>query len=75
MRFPLNYKKCIRIATEAATGAVLIKKGVLKNLTTLTEKHLCWSLFLVTLQPSGLQRPANCIKKETPTQVFYCKFC
>ena len=71
MRFPLNYKKCIRIATEAATGAVLIKKGVLKNLTTLTEQHLCWSLFLITLQPSGLQ---TLLKKKLQHRSFTVNF-
>ena len=27
-----------------------LKKGILGNLTNFTEKHLCWSLFLIKLQ-------------------------
>ena len=42
---------------EAATG------GVLKNLVIFTGKHLCWSHFLIKLQPCNYG-------KETPTQVF-----
>ena len=30
------------------------KKGVLKNLSKFTGKHLCWSLFLIKLQASGV---------------------
>ena len=33
--------------TEAATGAVLLKKGTLKKSTKFTGKHLFWSLFLI----------------------------
>ena len=32
-----------------------IKKAVLKNSAIFTGKHLCWSLFLITLQTLGLQ--------------------
>ena len=42
------------------------KKGVLRNFTKLTGKHLCQSLFLIKLQA---------IKKETLAQVFSCEFC
>ena len=37
------------------------KKGVRRNFTKFTEKHLCQSLFF--------------IKKETLAQVFFCGFC
>ena len=43
-----------------------VKKGVLKNFTNFTEKHLCWSLFF--------NKKENFIKKETLTQLFSCKF-
>ena len=33
---------------------VFSEKGVLKNFAKLTGKHLCWSLFLMKLQASGL---------------------
>ena len=52
-------------------GSVLLKKRVLKNFAKLTRKHLCPRLFLINLQPSGL----NFIKKETPTQVFSNECC
>ena len=29
--------------------AVTVRKGVLRNFANFTGKHLCWSLFLVTL--------------------------
>ena len=49
--------------TEAANG------GFSKNFTKFTGKHLCQNSFLIKLQASGPQL----IKKETPTQVFFCK--
>ena len=49
-----------------------MKKGVLKNFTKFTGKHLCQGLFLTELQVSGLQLY---LKKEALTQVFSCKLC
>ena len=43
------------------------KNGVLKNFAKFTEKHLCWSLFLIKLH--------KLYWKETPTQMFSCEFC
>ena len=43
---------------EAATGDVLLKKGVLKNFAKLTGKHLCQNLIFNKVV--GL-RPANVI--------------
>ena len=40
---------------------VFCKKGVLRNFTKFTGKHLCKSFFF--------------IKKETLAQVFSCEFC
>ena len=45
--------------------------GVLKKLTIFTEKHLCWSLFLIKLQT---WRPTT-LSKKTLTQVFSCEYC
>ena len=42
---------------------VFCKKGVVRNFTKFTGKHLCQSLFF------------NFIKKETLAQVFSCQFC
>ena len=50
---------------------VFYKKGVLKNFTKFTGKHLYQSLFLIKLQASDLQLYG----KETLAQVFSCEFC
>ena len=41
--------------------------GVLKNFAIFTEKHLCWSLFLIKLQAS---RPATLLKRDSDKGVF-----
>ena len=41
---------------------VFFKKVVLKNFANLTEKHLCWSLFLIKMEAW-----------ETPAQMFSCE--
>ena len=58
--------------TEAATRGVLLKKGVLRNFTKFTGKHLCQSLFL---NKFAVLKPAHFIKKETIAQVFSSEFC
>ena len=45
-----------------------MKKGVLRNFTKFTGKHLCRTLFF---KPKA----CNFIKKETPAQMFSCEFC
>ena len=40
----------ITLISEAATGGVVLTKAVRKNFAIFTEKHLCWSLFLIKLQ-------------------------
>ena len=66
------------------------KKGVLRNLTKFTGKHLCQSLFLnkvaglwhalrhATLlkkRPMACTKACNFIKKKTLARVFSCEFC
>ena len=46
---------------------VFCKKGVLRNLTKFTGKHLCQNLFF--------PQACNLIKKETLAQVFSCELC
>ena len=46
---------------------VFFKKGVLKNFANLTEKHLCWSLFLIKMEAWG---PATLLKRDSNTDVF-----
>ena len=48
-----------------------MNKGVLRNFTKFTGKHLCQSLFLKKV--AGL-RPATLFKKAL-AQVFSCEFC
>ena len=48
-----------------------IKKGLLKNFSKFTEKHLCQSLFF----NKDAGAADNFIKKETLAQVFSCEFC
>ena len=45
------------------TAEVSMKKGVLKNFTKFTGKHLCQSLFF------------NKVEKETLAQMFSCELC
>ena len=47
------------------------KKGVLRNFTKFTGKHLCQSLFFNKVAGEA----CNFIKKETLAQVFSCEFC
>ena len=44
-----------------------VKKDVLKKLTNFTEKHLCWSLFLIKLQQI---RPVTLLKLDFKTNFF-----
>ena len=50
--------------TEAATGGSSVRKGVLRNFTKFTGKHMCQSLFFNSF-----------IKKETLARIFSCEFC
>ena len=52
---------------------VFCKKGVLRNFTKFTGKHLCQSLFFNKV--TDLRPACNFIKKETPAQVFSSEFC
>ena len=61
------YFVSFRLFWEKQPPEISVKKGVLKNFTKVTGKHLCWNLFFNKV--AGL----NFIKKETPMQVFSCK--
>ena len=54
-----------------------MEKGVLKNFTIFTEKHLCRSLFLIKLKAS--LRPATLLKKRLQHRcfpvMFFCEYC
>ena len=46
---------------------VFFKEGVRKNFANLTEKHLCWSLFLIKMEARG---PATLLKRDSNTDLF-----
>ena len=56
--------------SRSSRPEVFCKKGILKNFTQFTGKHLCQSLFLIQLQAEA----CNVIKIETLAQVFSCGF-
>ena len=43
------------------------KKVVLRNFATFTEKHVCWSLFLIKLQ---VVRPETLLKTDSNADAF-----
>ena len=47
------------------------KKGLLKNSTNFTGKHLSWSLFLIKLQAFSI---ATLLKRDSSKSVFPVKF-
>ena len=52
-----------------------MKKGVLRNVTKFTGKHLCQSLFFKPATLLNGPQVCNFIKKEALAQVFFCEFC
>ena len=46
---------------------VFCKKAVLKKLVILTEKYLCWNIFLINLQAL---KPATFLQRDSNTGVF-----
>ena len=65
--FFLDYFIKSRASDRSSRLGVFCKKCVLTNFTKFTGKHLCLSLFNKIFK--------NFFKKETPAQVFSCKFC
>ena len=66
------WSDCERGYVGSSRPEVLCKKGVLKNFTKFTGKHLCQSLLFNKI--AGL-RPTTLLKKETLGQVFSSEFC
>ena len=56
--------------TEAVAQRCSVRKGVFRNITKFTGKHLCQSLFF-----NKVSEACNFIKKEKLAQVFSCEFC
>ena len=71
--FPIRiiqlYQKYISRSTRPD---IFCKKGVLRNFTKFTVKHLCQSLFFNKV---AVEVACNFTKKETLVQVFSCEFC
>ena len=60
--------KCVQTSTKGQLTlnkkkkqpfTVFFRIGVLKNFAIFTEKHLCWSLFLINLLATLLKRDSN----------------
>ena len=65
---------CATFGSAVHSSEVFCKKGVLRNFTKFSGKHLCLSFFLIKLQASGL-RPATLLKmRDSGTGVFF-EFC
>ena len=52
---------------RSSRSQIFYKKRVLTNFAKFTGKHLCWSLFLITLPAL---RPATLLKRNSNTVVF-----
>ena len=61
-----SFSKILQSVARNSHQRCSLKKGVLKNLANFTEKHLCWSLFLIKLQAF---RPVTLFKKDSNTSV------
>ena len=59
-----NLRRIISMDRRSSRSQMFFKIGALKNFANFTEKHLCWSLFLIKLQAW------RTLIKETPTQMF-----
>ena len=67
----LTHFKPVFHCIETATRRCSVKKVFLK-ISQNSEKNTCVRLsFLISCRPKA----CNFIKKETPTQVFFCNFC
>ena len=62
--------KALKLISEAVAQRCFVKRGVLRNFTKFTGKHLCQSLFLIKLQV----RPATLLKKRLWHKCFPVNF-
>ena len=65
------YKKIFLDLTRSRRSQMFFKIGVLKNFANYTGEYLCWSLFLIKLQPL---RPTTLLKRDFSTGCFLVKF-
>ena len=63
IRHTMNHKDLLGLF-RSSHQRCSVKKGVLKNVANFTGMHLCWSLFLITLQ---IFRPVTLLKRYSNT--------
>ena len=63
----MNSFFCNALIFKSSPSQIFFKIDVLKNFTSFTGKHLCWSLLLIKLQTL---RPATLLKRDSNTGVF-----
>ena len=70
-RWLKSNRSLVNIFIQNQSPGCSVKKGVLKNFTKFTGKHLCQSLFFNKV--AGL-RPATLLKRDSGADVFSCEF-
>ena len=74
----INFGLIVIVINRSNRPDVFCKKGVLRNFTKFTGKHLCQSFFLnkvASLRRLYIENLVNFIKKETLAQMFSREFC
>ena len=73
--YKTSFQKCrssrLQMFFRSSHPEVFCKRGVLRNFTKFTGKHLCWSPFLIQLE---VMKDCSFNKKGNPTQVFSCEY-
>ena len=70
LRHTMNHRDLLGLF-KSSYRRCSVKKGVFKNFANFTGKHLCWSLFLITLQ---VFRPAPLLERYFFRNFFRKKF-
>ena len=71
--FKISFIYFFSISTfRSSRSQMFFKVGVHKNVANFTEKHLCWSLFVIKLQ--AFRPGCNLIKKRLQHRCFSVKF-
>ena len=73
--FPARYSDYVSRIFKSSRPEMFCKKGILRNSTEFTGKHLCRSLFFNKVEGLRLLLSFNFIKKETLAKVFSRELC